>query len=127
MPDFSDPNQVHELLAMLLVMVLLTTAVVAILYLNALNRFFAELERKEPEIWNSIGSPNMKGMLQKPHKRFYKSFAFLPVLRERAQRPARDYNHARRAYSLLKTGLALSALLAIIGSVIAGWIAYHGL
>lgn len=106
---------------------MLPTALVAMAYINTLNKFFAELKWKEPEVWKSIGSPDIKDMLRQPQHSLFKSFAFLPILRERGQRPARDYHYAGRAYRLLKTGLALSVLLAIITSVIVCWIVYHDL
>jgi hypothetical protein len=126
MTDTFDPDRVHEILAILMLVLLLPTVAVAFAYIQSLGSFFNELKHKEPEVWERVGAPRLVEMLLLPFLRFRRYYAFLPVLQERAARQD-GYRHAGRTYLLLKTGLALTALLFVLGGVIVVWMAYHDL
>ena len=127
MPNLSNPNTVHEILAIALVTAMFPVAFLAMAYINTLSAFFNELKEKEPNVWASVGSPRLLDMLVLPFLRFKKYYAFLPVLQERAVRDDGDYKYARRAYMLLKAGLAMTALLFSLAGMLVFWILYHGL
>lgn len=103
------------------------TAVLAMLYMRALNGFFAELKVREPELWQRIGRPGLLNMVALPFLRFRKYTAFLPHLRQRAKDPEGEYRHAGRAYALLLAGLGMMALMFVLVGVTVAWIVYHGL
>lgn len=122
-----DPARVHEFLATLLVALLVPGVVLAIAYLRTLDKFFAELQLKEPQVWVQVGSPRLVNMLLLPFQHFRKFYAFLFVLRERAADTQGAYRYAAPAYRLLKAGLAFALFLLSIASVTVFWIVYHGL
>lgn len=127
MMDLSDPDKIHELLIILVLIVMFPTAFVTMGYINVLGAFFRELKEKEPLVWTNIGAPGLLNMMLLPFLRFKKYYAFLPVLRERAARNDGSYQHAGLAYLLLKLGLAMCMLLFALVGIVVLWIIYHGL
>jgi hypothetical protein len=130
--DLSNPDLIHECLIYALIAVLVAALVCAVFYIWALALFFAELKHKEPAVWESVGSPDIVRMFfqQNAHNTYHMRayYAFFPVLRARAKSQTRSktdpfvtaetrqesYRHARRAYALLRLGLGLAALMALI-------------
>jgi hypothetical protein len=127
MMDAYDPARVHEFLAILMLVLLVPTAAVAFAYIRALGAFFNELKQREPDVWRTVGTPGLFGMLTLPFFRFRKYSSFLPVLRERVARQGDGYRHAGRTYLLLKVGLSLTVVLFILGGIIVFWMVYHDL
>ena len=120
-----DPNAIHEMLAMTLVVGLLVVAVLVLVYMRTLGRFFEELKVNEPAVWTRVGSPGLTDMMVAPLRNFRKYYAFLPVLRQRAE--VGKYRHAASAYLLLRLGLVAALALFLLAGVIAYWVFSQGL
>jgi len=128
MLDFSDPHQVHEALAIALMLLLFPGVVLAMAYLHVLNKFFKELALNEPAVWDRIGAPTVLNLTQRTTRNILtRYFAFLPVLRERAATRDGRYRHAGLAYTLLKIGLWFTAAMFAICGMLIFWMTYHGL
>lgn len=123
----ADPDAVHELLAIAIVILLAANALLAALYLRVLGWFFEELKLREPDVWVHVGSPGVLDMMLLPLARFRKYYAFLPVLRERATRPHHAYQYAAPAFRLLAAGLATALVAFGLVGATAFWIVRHGL
>ena len=121
-----DPNAIHEVLAIALMVGLLFTAVLVLGYMRSLGRFFEELKVNEPAVWARVGSPALTDMMVAPFRNFRKYYAFLPVLRQRAEEEGK-YRHAASAYLLLRLGLVAALALFLLAGVIAYWILRQGL
>jgi flagellar basal body-associated protein FliL len=125
MSDSYDAARIHEILAILILILLVPTAAVAFAYIRALGAFFSELKQKEPDVWQKVGAPGF-GMAARPFMRSRTYYAFYPVLRERAARQG-GYRHAARAYRLLRVGLVMTAAVFVLGGMVVFWMVYHDL
>jgi hypothetical protein len=127
MIDTYDPAPVHEMLALAMLLLLLLTAAVAFAYVSTLGAFFRELKEKEPDVWQRIGTPTLLDMMAMPFLRFRKYYPFYPALQERAANDRAGYPYAGRAWLLLRVGLAMTALLFLLGGVLIYWMVSHDL
>ena len=116
-----DNEQMQVILASLLLLMTFVGAAFAGVYVKALTYFFAELAKKEPDVWKKIGRPTLANMLFLPFWNFRKYYAFLGVLKER--RHSDKYKHANQAYILLINGLiyCLALFLVVVIQCIAIW------
>lgn len=122
-----NPDQVHEILAISILIILFPAGILAMLYMRALNAFFEELKVREPELWKRIGRPGLLNMVVLPFLRFRKYTAFLPHLRQRAKDSGSGYRYAGRAYALLLSGVIMMSVIFTLVGVTIFWIFYHGL
>lgn len=99
-----------EILAVIVMVMMAGGALIAFLYIMQLNRFFAELRDKEPQVWEKIGDPAL-GRMMTNRARLRSFFAFYPYLK--ARRHDAGYRYAGAAYRLLHIGVGWFALMLV--------------
>jgi hypothetical protein len=100
------------ILATLLMVMVFAGMPLVMAYIWCLTRFFKEVQKNEPGLWQEIGKPTLANMLCLPFINFRKFYAFLPALLER--RSSGEYRYAGRAIILLLAGLSYFILLMIV-------------
>lgn len=105
-----------EIVAVLVMGLVFVGVALAGYYAWVLTSFFKELRYREPEVWQSIGSPTLPNMLLLPFIHFKKFYAFLPALKARRHS---NYRYANKAWMMLKLGLLYCLLLAAMVALLA--------